>query len=181
MTIRYPIIVFMSLGMLLHALLVGRYLGSLYFLAAFSWSWVAVTAMRGNLASAQAMVQTMIALVGASLFLSIAAASDIAKFMPLVSLALVPGLISWVCMLIYIRHIRFAPDEEHDPWVSDAFVHGTRRALPGAGIKPRLAAPSLPRDETLPGAPVDAGELTPQEIARIIGAATNKPPVSDAA
>jgi hypothetical protein len=96
-----------SLVMAAHALVVGRYLESTFFLAAFPWGWVALTALLDRLDMARAMGITMtglLLLTSAILLLNITPFSQ-GDLVPLYSLGLFPSLIIWVCLPVFIRYL----------------------------------------------------------------------------
>lgn len=103
---RYLGLLFFSLAMVVHAMAVGRYLGSLYFIVAFAWGWVAVAALRGRLDLAWDMGLTIMALLLLSLGALSYAAAGMQDFVALGSLVYFPAIISWACLLVYIRHLR---------------------------------------------------------------------------
>jgi hypothetical protein len=92
-------------AMALHAAVVGGLLQSLFFLMAFFWGWVAVAALKDKLEAAQAMAIVMIilllAVAGLSLQKGAGGPADVAYY----TFALYPALVSWVCVLFYIRFL----------------------------------------------------------------------------
>lgn len=114
MQIRYPGVIVVSAAMMLHAAAVGRYLESVFFIIAFCWAWVAVTAYRSKLQSAQSMVLTMLVMLVLIVLPLALLRLDKASLMAHLCLAIVPGIISWACMFVYIRHIiRRGEDDNH--------------------------------------------------------------------
>ncbi len=103
---RYWGLFWIAMGMAAHSLIVGRLLGSSFFMLVFFWGWVAAAAYRGQLESAQSMAITMIAiLLGATALLALTpagAANELAYY----TFALYPALVSWVCVLFYVRHLQ---------------------------------------------------------------------------
>ena len=114
MPIRYPGVIVVSAAMALHAAAVGRYLESVFFIIAFCWAWVAVTAYRDKLQSAQSMVLTMLVLLVLVVLPITLLRLDEGSLMAHLCLAIVPGIISWACMFIYIRHIRRQGEYDHE-------------------------------------------------------------------
>jgi hypothetical protein len=90
-----------------HALVIGRYLESSFFLTAFSWGWVGFAALVQRLDAARTMGMTMIVILIALPVLLVLGDSPHGQweFMPLYSLALFPSLVSWGCLLVLIRFI----------------------------------------------------------------------------
>lgn len=114
MQIRYPGVIVVSAAMMLHAAAVGRYLESVFFIIAFCWAWVAVTAYRGKLQSAQSMVLTMLVMLVLIVLPLALLRLDKASLTAHLCLAIVPGIISWACMFVYIRHIIRQGEDEHN-------------------------------------------------------------------
>ena len=105
MQVRYPGVIMVSVAMALHAAAVGRYLESVFFIVAFCWAWVAVTASRGKLQAAQSMALTMTVMLSLIVLPLAVLRLDTVSLVAHLQLAVVPGIISWACMLIYIRHL----------------------------------------------------------------------------
>lgn len=85
--------------MAVHALLVGRYLGSAFFITAFPCGWVAIAALRRDLAGARAMCFTMLCLIPVYLLSAHLLAESGASLVALYSLAAGPALVCWLCLL----------------------------------------------------------------------------------
>jgi hypothetical protein len=172
MAFRYINIVLISLGMACHSLVVGRYLESMFFMAAFAWAWVGFASLRGNLHAAKTMAQTMIAItIGAAALLPVLGMSG-GKETALISLALLPGGISWVCVLLYINYIMSGP-EERDQEMNADFA----RSLDAWTSPPPVPSAAHPFME----APVAAEELTSEKVAKIVGRDVHQDRQSNAA
>jgi hypothetical protein len=141
-----------SLVMAVHALVVGRYLESTFFLAAFPWGWVALTALLDRLDMARAMGITMtglLLLTSAILLLNITPFSQ-GDLVPLYSLGLFPSLIIWVCLPVFIRYL-----------LSGHSAEGRDNDLPGESSSRYLPSTS---------GPVETHSPTPkaEEFSRIV-------------
>lgn len=105
MSKRYWVLFWIALAMAAHSAIVGRLLGSSFFMLLFFWGWVAAAAYRGELESAKAMAITMIViLVGVSAALALGPSNfttDLAYY----TFALYPALVSWICVYAYVRHL----------------------------------------------------------------------------
>lgn len=102
---RYWGLFWMSAALSLHAFVVGAQLESTFFIMMFFWGFVAISAFRGSLETAQSMAVVMImilgGLAGASL-LGITPKPGLAY----AAFALYPSLVSWISVFFYIRHLR---------------------------------------------------------------------------
>jgi hypothetical protein len=105
MSIKYPGVILVSAAMAVHAAVVGRYLESVFFIIAFCWAWVGVTAFRDRLQSAQSMTLTMVALLVLIVLPVALLRLDAESLVAHLSLAIIPGIVSWACMFLYIRHV----------------------------------------------------------------------------
>ncbi len=105
MPIRYPGVIVVSAAMAVHAAVVGRYLESVFFIIAFCWAWVGVTAFRDRLQSAQSMTLTMMAMLLLIVLPVALLRLDAENLVAHLSLAIVPGIVSWACMFLYVRHV----------------------------------------------------------------------------
>lgn len=194
MPIRYPGVILTSLAMALHAAIVGRYLESVFFIVAFCWAWVAVTAYRDRLQSAQSMVLTMMVLL---LFVVLPlsalrlASASLAAYL---SLAIMPGIISWACMFIYIRHVSQRDENEEDvgfsgAWLSAGDMTPFERAeleptaLPTAIVStmPAPANDQSPRHSEDRGEPTASAELTLERVTEIVASLRTPAASRDAA
>lgn len=91
--------------MIVHTFIVADVLDSVYFSVAFCWGWVAVCALRGKIDAllAMAITMTLILLIGtlvAPIWLG-----DSSTLEDYYSLALLPGLVSWVGVMVYVLRI----------------------------------------------------------------------------
>lgn len=111
---RTWLLVVMSCLLAVHALVIGRLLPSCFFITAFCWAWVAVAAFLDRLEAARAMAATMIVIQ--------LLASVVLKLTPfgwggttaLYVLALLPSLVAWACIYIYIVHLESEDDVRVD-------------------------------------------------------------------
>lgn len=202
MGIRYPGVVLMSAAMALHAAIAGRYLESVFFLIAFCWAWVAVTALRDRLQSAQSMVLTMLGLLVLIVLpvtvLRLSGQSLVAHM----SLAVMPSIIAWACMLLYLRHVKLQEESgadinrvEAEEWLADlpAITASEAKSEAASFAMPALSsavAPSAPvvalpvhppqpiaDNDSLP----DAADLTVERVAEIIASLRGAAPAQQAA
>lgn len=102
---RYWGLFWIAAGLSVHAVIVGRQLESSYFLMLFFWSFVAFSALKGALETAQSMAVVMVLLLGA-----VVAATLLGKIPPpslaYATFALYPALVSWISVFLYIRYLR---------------------------------------------------------------------------
>lgn len=104
-TQRYWVLFWIAIAMAVHSFIVGRFLGSSFFMLLFFWGWVAAAAYRGRLESARAMAITMVVLL-----VSVAVAmaffpSDFQNELAYYTFALYPAVVSWICVYFYVRHL----------------------------------------------------------------------------
>ena len=90
--------------MSLHAFVVGRVLESTFFIAAFTWGWVGIAALRNSLEAAQSMIITMTFLLVAAI-VSAAMTMDTSHIGAYYSLALIPAAVANICFFFYIRFL----------------------------------------------------------------------------
>lgn len=104
-TTRYWGLFWIAAGLSLHAFVVGKLLGSSFFILLFFWGFVAISALRGSLEAAQSMAVVMIAL-----FIGVAGAELVGATshttLAYTTFALYPALVSWVSVFFYIRYLR---------------------------------------------------------------------------
>ncbi len=102
---RYWVLFWIAMGMAAHSFIVGRFLGSSFFMLLFFWGWVAAAAYRGKLESARAMAITMVVLlVSVAAVMALFRASfhnELAYY----AFALYPAIVSWICVYFYVRHL----------------------------------------------------------------------------
>lgn len=102
---RYWGLFWIAAGLSVHAFVVGKLLGSTFFMMLFFWGFVAISALRGSLEAAQSMsiVMTLL-LVGvtANTILNGGASGHLAYM----TFALYPALVSWISVFFYIRFLR---------------------------------------------------------------------------
>lgn len=102
---RYWVLFWIALAMAAHSAIVGRLLGSSFFMLLFFWGWVAAAAYRGQLESARAMAVIMIViLVGTSVALALRPA-EFTNELAYYTFALYPAVVSWICVYFYVRHL----------------------------------------------------------------------------
>lgn len=102
---RYWVLFWVALAMAAHSAIVGRWLGSSFFMLLFFWGWVAAAAYKGHLESARSMAITMIIiLLATSLALALRPA-EFANELAYYTFALYPALVSWICVFFYVRHL----------------------------------------------------------------------------
>lgn len=147
-------LVICSLVMAAHALWVGHLLGSLYFIAAFPWGWVAVAAWRGRMQLAWDMALTFLTLLLLSLLAISLTAGGLAKLAASGSLAYFPGVVSWACLLVYIHHLRNDEEQETgDGWDDAAIASVARHFLDDIerGMGPGHGQNNQPREASKTG------------------------------
>lgn len=118
----YWVLFWIAMAMAAHSAIVGRLLGSSFFMLLFFWGWIAATAYRRQLESARAMAITMIVLlVGVAVALALRPSefhNDLAYY----AFALYPALVSWICVFIYVRHLM-----RRDEHASTLLHHASRQ------------------------------------------------------
>ena len=100
------VLVLMSCLLALHAMMIGWLVPSyLSFIVGFCWIWIAAAALLDRLEDARTMAATIIAiLIVATILLKLGplgGGNNSALFM----LGLMPSVIAWACVYVYIRHI----------------------------------------------------------------------------
>ena len=103
---RYWGLFWIALAMAAHSAIVGRVLGSSFFIMLFFWGWVAAAAYRGQLTAARSMSVTMVILLAV---ISVAVAfipSELRNELAYYTFALYPALVSWTCVYFYVRHLQ---------------------------------------------------------------------------
>lgn len=88
-----------------HASIVGKQLGSSFFIMLFFWGFVAICAFRGALQAAQSMAIVMIILLGA-LTIATLTGGTAPPSLAYTTFALYPAIVSWISVLFYIRYLR---------------------------------------------------------------------------
>lgn len=102
-TSRYWGLFWIAAGLSVHALVVGKLLGSTFFMMLFFWGFVAISALRGSLEAAQSMSIVMtIMLAGVTVMTVVRGTGDLAYM----TFALYPALVSWISVFFYIRYLR---------------------------------------------------------------------------
>lgn len=92
-----------GIGMIIYVMLVGRHLGSSFFLSAMCWGWVAMCGLLGRLGAARDMALVMAVLTLIAILAVLAAGKAGGG---LLTLGLLPTLIVWGCVALYIRHLQ---------------------------------------------------------------------------
>jgi Ca2+/Na+ antiporter len=102
---RYWVLFWIAMAMAVHSIVVGRLLGSSFFMLLFFWGWVAAAAYRGRLESARSMAITMVVLLaGVTVVLALRPA-EFQNELAYYTFALYPALVSWICVYFYVRHL----------------------------------------------------------------------------
>jgi len=175
---RYVLVVTVALCMAVHAVVIGRYLESVFFLTAFAWVWVGLAALRGDLMSARTMALTMIGVLTVSSVLSLSFGSRQDGLVAVFSLAILPGAVIWVSVLFYMVHLAAGPEED-EAELDAKFVMAMNQWMtaPPDATRAAVARPAQP----IHVAPLAADVLTPETAVRIVGPIGSQRPASDAA
>lgn len=163
---RYLLVVAVALCMAVHAVVIGQYLGSVFFLTAFAWAWVGLAALRDDLMSARTMALTMIGVLMVSSFLLLSFGAQQDGLAAIFSLAILPSAVSWASVLFYIAYLTAGPDEDEaelnakfgvamNQWMT-ALLDGSHAAVAG-----QVQAKASP--------PLAAEVLTPEAAVQIVG------------
>ena len=104
-TKRYWLLFWIAVAMAVHSAIVGRLLGSSFFMLLFFWGWVAAAAYRGQLESAKSMAIVMVILLTLTAAALAFQPVDLAKDLAYYTFALYPALVSWICVFFYVRHL----------------------------------------------------------------------------
>jgi len=102
---RYWGLFWIAAGLSAHAVLVGRQLESSFFVMLFFWGFVAFSALRGSLETAQSMAVAMVLLLGALAAATLAGHTE-KPSLAYTAFALYPALVSWISVFFYIRYLR---------------------------------------------------------------------------
>lgn len=89
-----------------HSFVVGRLLGSSFFMLLFFWGWVAFAAYQGRLDSARSMAITMTVILAAASACLVFVPNDFHNSLAYYTIALYPAFVSWVCVFFYIRYLQ---------------------------------------------------------------------------
>ena len=108
---RYWGLFWIAAGLSVHAVLVGRLLGSSFFVMLFFWGFVAFSALRGTIEAAQSMAVVMVLLLGALAAATLTGHTE-APSLAYTTFALYPALVSWISVYFYIRYLRHRDDGE---------------------------------------------------------------------
>lgn len=108
---RHLLLVGISVVLALHALVVSRFLpSSFFFIIAFCWAWVGVSALFDRLQAARSMATTItVALLVVALLDGISGLGhgDARAFY---FLAMIPALVASMCVYVFVRHLQNADD-----------------------------------------------------------------------
>lgn len=111
-TTRYWGLFWIAAGLSLHALVVGKLLGSSFFMMLFFWGFVGIAGIRGALNTAQSMAIVMIMfLTGVSAFMLMRGTQSSSE-LAYMTFALYPALVSWISVFFYIRFLRVRDEGE---------------------------------------------------------------------
>lgn len=102
---RYWGLFWIAAGLSIHAFVVGKFLGSSFFMMLFFWGFVAISALRGSLEAAQSMAVVMTVML-AGVTLATVLGGGAANELAYMTFALYPALVSWVSVFFYIRYLR---------------------------------------------------------------------------
>ena len=102
---RYWSLFWIAAGLSVHAFVVGKLLGSTFFIMMFFWGFVAISALRGALETAQSMAVVMMLLL-AGVTLSAVMHGTATTDLAYMTFALYPALVSWISVFFYIRYLR---------------------------------------------------------------------------
>ena len=175
---RQSFIVGLCVGMAVHALVIGRYLESVFFLTAFPWAWVGLVVFRSDIKSAQTMALTMIGVMLVSTMLLLAGETGGHARTALLSLAIVPSTISWICLVLYINHSSSA-SHDHGPEIDAELLRASDQSRTGV-LDGSYSAVARPAQWNV-SAPLAPEALTAERAAQIIGAMRTQRQNSDAA
>lgn len=102
---RYWGLFWIAAALSVHAFVVGKQLESSFFIMMFFWGFVAISAFRGSLETAQSMAVVMIMILGGltgATLLGLTPKPSLAY----TTFALYPALVSWISVFFYIRYLR---------------------------------------------------------------------------
>lgn len=94
-----------AIVMAAHAYIVGGVIDSAFFLVALPWVMVAIWAFQGDLRAIPSMAWVMVLLLTASLFVSLVTTPPSKGALSVLSLSIVPSIISWLGLILYLRHL----------------------------------------------------------------------------
>ena len=141
---RYVLLAGLSFVLALHSLAVSRFLASsFFFIVCFCWLWVAMSALFDRLAAARAMATTMIVIllvVALPMQMTRLRFEDTRAFY---FLAMLPALIAWSCVHLFIRLLQKAEDvagRELDTWFEDRAAERSGLAEVSGELASRFAA-----------------------------------------
>lgn len=106
MTRQHWVLIAISLAMCVHALWAGDFLRSPFALVAIAWLWIGGATVLDRLEAAHEMAIAMsVLLLAASIGLGIAGSRE-ANILAHLSLALVPAVVAFACVAVYVPHLR---------------------------------------------------------------------------
>jgi Ca2+/Na+ antiporter len=104
-TQRYWLLFCVAIAMAIHSFIVGRFLGSSFFMLLFFWGWVATAAYRARLESARAMAITMVVLLATVAAAMALVPAEFHNELAYYTFALYPAIVSWICVYVYVRYL----------------------------------------------------------------------------
>lgn len=102
---RYWGLFWMASALSLHAFVVGMQLESSFFIMMFFWGFVAISAFRGSLDTAQSMAVVMVMILGGLTGATLLGVTP-QPSRAYTAFALYPALVSWISVFFYIRYLR---------------------------------------------------------------------------
>ena len=175
---RSLLVTAVALCMAVHAVVIGRYLESVFFLTAFPWAWVGLVALRGDLASARTMALTMIGVLAVYSALLLLLGTQQHGLAAVFSLAILPGAVTWISVVFYIAYLAAGPEED-EAELNAKFAIAMNRWMTAPPDRSQ-AADAGPAQAT-GSPPLAAGTLTPEAAVQIVGPIRASRPASDAA
>ncbi|WP_421693523.1 hypothetical protein [Aestuariivirga sp.] len=109
---RYWGLFWIAAGLSLHALVVGKLLGSSFFMMLFFWGFVGIAGLRGALDTAQSMAIVMITFLTAVAAFTVLRETHTSADLAYTTFALYPALVSWISVFFYIRFLRVRDEGE---------------------------------------------------------------------
>ena len=175
---RSLLVTTLAICMAVHAVVIGRYLESVFFLTAFPWAWVGLAALRGDLVSARTMVLTMIGVLSVSSALLLLVGTQQHGLTAFFSLARLPGAVTWISVLFYIAYLAAGPEED-EAELDAKFAVAMNRWMTAPPDRSNAAVAGPAQATVSP--PLAAGTLTPEAAVQIVGPIRAQRPARDAA
>jgi len=108
---RHLLLVAISVVLVLHALVVSRFLpSSFFFIIAFCWLWVGVSALFDRLQAARSMAATMTLALLLGALLQETSGLGHGDARAFYFLAMLPALVASLCVYAIVRHLQTADD-----------------------------------------------------------------------